>query len=135
MFIPSLVIDTNIFVAAGFRAQSASHRIISAVGEGRLRLVWNDATRTETMGVLRTIPPLEASEFSDLFTDAGRYDGPTTPDQFAEVSDEADRKFAALAAATGVCLVTNDDDLLGPRHRLPIAVLRPSEFLDVSPPP
>lgn len=135
MFTPCLVIDTNIFVAAGFRSESASHRIISAVGDRDLQLVWNEATRAETMNVVDTIPPLDASRFAPLFADSGRYDGPTFPERFGEVSDDTDRKFAALAAATGVCLVSNDDDLLGPRRRLPIAVLRPSEFLEVSPLP
>jgi len=40
-----VVIDTNVFVAAGFNAKSASARILAAVREGRFQLIWNRPTR------------------------------------------------------------------------------------------
>jgi predicted nucleic acid-binding protein len=51
-----VVIDANVFVAAGFNASSASARIVGAVREGRLRLLWNTPTRNETETILRRIP-------------------------------------------------------------------------------
>ena len=35
--LPNVILDTNVFVAAGFSERSASARIIEAVREGRLR--------------------------------------------------------------------------------------------------
>jgi ATP-binding cassette subfamily B protein/subfamily B ATP-binding cassette protein MsbA len=41
-----VVLDTNVFVAAGFNPGSHS-ALVAAVRDGRLRLVWDDATHTE----------------------------------------------------------------------------------------
>ena len=48
-----IVIDTNVFVAAGFNNRSASARILAAVREGRFQLVWNKPTRRETEAILQ----------------------------------------------------------------------------------
>jgi hypothetical protein len=53
-----IVIDTNVFVAAGFNHRSASARILGAVREGCFQLVWNKPTRRETETILRRIPRL-----------------------------------------------------------------------------
>jgi hypothetical protein len=39
-----VVIDTNVFVAAGFNRRSAAARIVAAVREGHFQLVWNKPT-------------------------------------------------------------------------------------------
>ena len=39
-----VVIDTNVFVAAGFNPRSAAARILAAVREGRFQLIWNEPT-------------------------------------------------------------------------------------------
>lgn len=125
---PSVILDTNVFVAAGFNPQSASAGIVADVRSGRLRMVWNDATRRETEHILRKIPPLAWDAFSDLFREEDRYDGETSPEQFAFVPDPDDRKFAALSAATGAVLVTNDDHLLDHRERMSSEILTPREY-------
>ncbi len=48
-----VVIDTNVFVAAGFNPRSASARILTGIREGRFRLIWNEPTRRETKEVGR----------------------------------------------------------------------------------
>ena len=53
-----VVIDTNVFVAAGFNARSASARILAPIREWRFHLVWNEPTRREAEFVLRGIPLL-----------------------------------------------------------------------------
>ena len=53
-----VVIDTNVFVAAGFNVRSASERILAAIRDGRLQLVCNEPTRREAEFVLRRIPLL-----------------------------------------------------------------------------
>ena len=126
---PRLVLDTNVFVAAGFRRGSASARLIERAREGRLVVVWNEATRRETRAVLRRIPPISWEEVEDVFGEAGRFDGPTDPDDFEAVPDPTDRKFAALAAAARVPVVSSDRDLLAGRPHPGADVLEPAEAL------
>jgi predicted nucleic acid-binding protein len=124
----SVVLDTNVFVAAGFNPHSASARIIEAVRDGRLRLVWTDATRAETRAVLQQIPPLSWQPFAALFRPSDRFTGGIPIGEFADVPDPADRKFAALAAAANAVLVTADDHLLRVRDRTDIEILMPDEY-------
>ena len=124
---PSVVLDTNVFVAAEFNPDSASARIVEAVRAGHLRMAWNEDTRTETEHVLRQIPPLSWRDVSDLFHQEWREEKGRT-DAFDHIPDPADRKFAALAAAAGSVLVTQDDHLLAQRERSRITVLTPREF-------
>jgi len=124
-----VVLDTNIFVAAGFNANSGSAQMIEAVRSGRLRLVWNDQTYREIQHILGKIPPLRWEKFAELFREPGRFGGETYPQRFEHVPDPADRKFAALAAASGAVLITLDADLLSSREQAAVPILRPSEFL------
>jgi predicted nucleic acid-binding protein len=125
-----VVLDTNVLVAAGFEECSASSRIVDAVRAGRIALIWDASTRAETRRVLRQIPPLSWEAFADLYSPDGRYDGPTPLAEMAAVRDSADRKFAALAVATGAVLLSNDDHLLSARDRIHADVLKPAQFLE-----
>lgn len=130
MLTPAIVVDTNVFVASGFNADSHSRLILDAVRTGELVLVWNDATRGETEAVVDQIPPLSLEDVEPLFSERGRYEHPTRPDDFTQIQDPSDRKFAALARAAGALLVTNDEDLLGPRQDLRMTVVTPHEYVD-----
>jgi predicted nucleic acid-binding protein len=123
-----VVLDTNVFVAAGFNPRSASARLIAEVRAERLHLVWNEQTRRETETVVRHIPPLSWESFAPLFREQDRVAVDTHPEQLAYIPDPADRKFAALARATGAVLVTSDDHLLGTRGRGNVRILTPGEF-------
>jgi predicted nucleic acid-binding protein len=79
--------------------------------------------------VVDRIPPLRGTDLNGLFLAAGRYDGPTHPDLFEFIPDPDDRKFAALAAATGAVLVTGDRHLLDGRPHPGVEVLTPGEFV------
>lgn len=123
---PRAVFDTNVFVAAGFNPGSASAVLLRAVREGRIDLVWNEATRRETRAVLVRIPRLSWEVFADLFRPESK--GPdATHEAVSCVEDPQDRKFAALALAAQATLVSADDHLLTHRSRLDVA--RPAEFL------
>ena len=128
-----VVIDTNIFVAAGFSPASRSARVIQGVREGRLRMRWNDATREEIEHIINQIPPLSWRWFVDLFQDGDRYDGETHPERFQVVPDPSDRLFAALAEATDATLVTLDDHLLRRRESMGLCVVTPEEFWEKKP--
>jgi len=125
----AVVLDTNVFVAAGFNVRSHAAAIIEAVKSGRLRLVWDDATFRETRRILEKIPPLSWAAFSSLFLDEERYDGPADASAFVFIPDPEDRKFAALAAATGATLISQDEHLLAFRDRDGAPrILTPGEF-------
>lgn len=128
MPMPAVVLDTNVLVAAGFNPRSASAKIVDAVKEGRVRMVWNDATRREIERILHGIPPLRAMDAALLFRPADRFTLATHPERFVDIPDPDDRKFAALARAAGAVLVSNDEHLLSPRDRMHVTVLTPSEF-------
>jgi predicted nucleic acid-binding protein len=126
-----VVLDTNVFVAAGFNPGSHSAYIIQAIRRGEIDLIWNAATRTESEAIVRRIPPLSWGRFADLFRPEGEQtDGPH-PGEFAAISDPDDRKFAALAAHTGAILISNDDHLLSSREHAGFRVMSPSEFVRV----
>ena len=124
-----LVLDTNVFVGAGFNPHSSSARLVEAIRDGRLRMIWNQATRDETAHILRQIPRLSWDAFAPLFRQADRFPAETHPEQFGYVPDPADRKFAALAHAARVTLVTSDRGLLQASSRAEIPILTPAEFV------
>lgn len=123
-----VVLDTNVLVAAAFEPASASARIVEAVRGGRLRIVWADSTKRENERILRKIPPIEWERFADLFYEEARYEGDIDEAGVSYIPDPTDRKFAALAEATGAVLVSNDDHLLQQRERGKTPILTPSEF-------
>ena len=124
-----VVIDTNVFVAAGFNPGSASARILEGVREGRFRLIWSEPTRGETEMILRRIPRLDWQKVADLFRPEGEFTGPVDPAAFTVIADPDDRKFAALAAAAKVALVTSDKLVLAQRGKIGIEIVTPGEFL------
>jgi uncharacterized protein len=124
-----VVLDTNVFVGAGFNPRSSSARLVEAIRDGRLRMIWNQATRDEIAHIVRQIPRLSWADFASLFREADQFPADTHVEQFGYVPDPADRKFAALAHATGATLVTSDADLLQGSSRAEIPILTPSEFV------
>jgi predicted nucleic acid-binding protein len=128
--LPRVVLDTNVFVAAGFRSGSASARIVHAVRRGELVLVWNEATRREARHVLEHIPHLAWTDVEPLFRPDARFDGPTRIEDHTDIPDVTDRKFAALAHAAGAVLVSSDHDLLAGRATSPVMIITPGELLD-----
>src|SRR5256884_6940820 len=107
-----VVLDTNVFVAAGFDPGSHSARLVEAVRDGRLRMVWDDATHEEIEHVMRQIPRLSWTRIADLFRSEDRFGGSTHPGAFGFVPDPADRKFAPPAHAVQAPLGTSDAGLL-----------------------
>ena len=124
-----VVLDTNVFVAAGFRPESAAARVVRAVALGRLALVWDRATRGETEAVLRRIPRLDWERFAPLFDEAGEHGGAVGEEGFGDMADVGDRKFAALAAAADAVLVTNDGGLLAHHGRGGLRAMTPAAFM------
>ncbi len=124
----SVILDTNVFVAAGFNSGSASARIVEQVRAGGLRMVWNEQTRAETQRIVSRIPPLSWNSMAGLFREEDRWQGETAPERFDYIPDASDRKFAALAEASGAVLITNDAHLLDHRERAGLPILTPEEY-------
>jgi predicted nucleic acid-binding protein len=124
----AIILDTNVFVAAGFNRRSAAARIVEQVRAGRLRMVWTERTRRETQQILTKIPPLSWDDVAALFRPEDCQAGETVTDEFDFISDPDDRKFAALSAVTGAVLLTNDGHLLLHRERAAAKILTPSEY-------
>jgi putative PIN family toxin of toxin-antitoxin system len=125
---PAVVLDTNVFVAAAFNPASASANIVRAVKDGRLRMVWTDATRREIERIMKQIPPLRSQTLVDLFRAADRVAAATERERFGDISDPDDRKFAALAHAARAILISNDEHLLGYRGDMQLTVATPGAF-------
>ena len=129
MLMRRIVVDTNVFVAAGFNPGSAAARILAAVRESRFQLIWNEPTRRETESILRQIPHLDWERVADLFRPETEFLGPVNPQSFVFVPDPEDRKFAALSVAAQTPLITNDNHLLSHKHSIGVEVLTPRAFL------
>lgn len=125
---PAVVLDTNVLVAAGFNPRSASAKIVDAVTQGQLRMVWNDATRREIERIIQQIPPLRAYAVAHLFRLPDRFTTATRPEGFACIPDPDDRQFAALAHAADAVLVSNDEHLLRCWDWMDATVLTPGAF-------
>ncbi len=125
-----VVLDTNVFVAAGFKPGSRAAAILREIEQGRLELIWNRDTRRETEVIVRRIPHLRWERFAPLFREESEYTGAVEPEAFRYVEDPDDRKFAALSAATGAALITSDDHLLAHRGRAGIRIRTPAEFVE-----
>lgn len=126
---PPVVLDTNVFVAAGFRPGSGAAEAVRAVREGRVRMPWSDATRAEIEAVISRIPPLSRDVLEGLFRPEERVCAAPAEEGLEWVGDPADRKFAALARDTGSALVTNDRHLLERRHEAGFEVVRSGEWV------
>ena len=124
-----VVVDTNVFVAAGFNPSTASARLLDGIREERFRLILDQPTRRETEMILRRIPRLDWRIAADLFRPEGEFRGPVDPGAFTAIADPDDRKFAALAAAANAPLVTNDRLVLAQRDRIGVDIGTPREFL------
>ncbi|WP_404366082.1 putative toxin-antitoxin system toxin component, PIN family [Marinobacter sp.] len=125
-----VVVDTNVFVAAGFNSRSASARILKEVESGNLRMIWDNGTRGEIEHILGKIPGLSKANADRLFRKEAHFSGKTHPERFGHVPDHTDRKFAALADASGATLISSDDDLLGSRSKAKVRILTPVEFCE-----
>jgi uncharacterized protein len=127
---PAVVLDTNVLIASAFRKSSSSARLVRAVREGKLRMLWDKETKGEIEALFRRIPPISWESVEALFTEDSFVEGTFDPDRFTSVPDPDDRKFAALAAGTGAVLVTMDAHLLEAGLGSEPEVLTPGEYED-----
>lgn len=126
----SIVVDTNVFVAAGFNPRSSSARILRAVRDGRIDMAWSADTRRETQRIVDQIPRLSWPQFAELFQEEFEYKQTLNSSAYEYIDDPDDRKFAALGDATGSTIITSDSHLLAHKQRLSTPVMTPGEFIE-----
>ena len=114
-------------VAASFRPDSASGRLVAATRDRRLLALWTDATRTEAERMFGQIPPLEDYDLALLFPEAGRVAAPLDMDAVAGADGVVDQTLAALALSTGAPLVTADRLLTDVAAAAGVTVFSPAE--------
>ncbi len=109
----TVVLDTNVFVAAYWAPSSASARLIRACMEGTVRAQYTPEVRREVEHVLRTIKVRESyyAEIGEFWEKAEETRGVPVPS--ISVDDPDDVKYIEAAAGGDTdFLVTNDDHLL-----------------------
>ena len=114
-------------VAASFRPDSASGRLVAATRDRRLLALWTDATRTEAERMFGQIPPLDDHDLAPLFPEAGRVAAPLDMDAVAGADGVVDQTLAALALSTGAPLVTADRLLTDAAAAAGVTVFSPAE--------
>jgi len=109
----SVVLDTNLFIAAYWAKSSASARLVRACVEGRIRACYTAEVRREVDRMLRTIRiPTSYVESLQPFWAGATEVSPANVDDI-HIDDPEDRKFLEAAmGANADYLVTNDDHLL-----------------------
>lgn len=127
----TVILDTNIFVAAHWSPRSASARIIRACMDGTIQAQYSLQTRRETMRILHKAH-ISAAFIASLerFWDAAQAVAGVEAD--VRVDDPDDQKFieAALGGETDY-LVTNDDHLLRIRYIGRTEILPPASLARV----
>lgn len=123
-----VILDTNVLVGAGFNPHSHSAQIIESIRAGDIDLIWHQKTLAECERIIRKIPPLRWHQFEGLFEAEHEFEGILAVENFSQISDFEDRKFAALAAATNAILISNDHHFHNVIAQLSITVMTPRHF-------
>ena len=129
MILPSVVIDTNLFIAAFWNKRSASADILRACLEGRLHLYYTEQIRREISLILRNIKAPEHYR-QDVNEILARGTELTAVGNVHVVEDDPDDdKFLECALlAHADYLVTSDDHLLRLGSFEGTGILKPSEL-------
>jgi putative PIN family toxin of toxin-antitoxin system len=109
----TVILDTNVFVAAYWARSSASARLLRACLDGRVQAQYSPEVKREVMRTLRTIKVHQSYLRSiDAFWDSAiQIEAAAVTSVSA--ADPDDQKFLEAAAGGGTdYLATNDDHLL-----------------------
>jgi len=122
----TVILDTNIFVAAYWARSSASARLIKACIEGKLQAQYSKEVKREVMRVLRQIKVPESyfRSLEPFWDKAVEVQG--VPVDSVRVEDPDDQKFIeAAVGGEADYLITNDDHLLKIGYIGRTEILRP----------
>ena len=126
-----IVVDTNTFIAAGWRVNAHARRVFAAVARRRFRLSVSSAILEEYRGVSQR-PRFAGKNYSGLLGWIEKYALVVEPAPLgkARSRDPKDDIFLACAlAANARFIVSSDQDLLKLGKPFGIEIVRPADFI------
>jgi uncharacterized protein len=129
--VKTIVVDTNTFIAAGWRVNAHARRVFAAVARRRFRLAVSSAILQEYRGVSQR-PRFAGKNYSGLLSWIEKYALVVEPVPFgkARSRDPKDDIFLACAlSANAKLIVSSDQDLLTLRKPFGIEIVQPSQFI------
>jgi putative PIN family toxin of toxin-antitoxin system len=127
----TLVVDTNTFIAAGWRVNAHARRIFAAVARRRFRLAVSAAVLEEYRGVIQR-PRFAGKNYSGLLSWIEKYAVvvESAPLGKKRSRDPEDDIFLACALSAGSkFIVSSDQDLLDLQKPFGIEILTPARFI------
>ena len=126
-----IVVDTNTFIASGWRVHAHARRVFVSVARRRFRLVVSAAILEEYRGVSRR-PRFAGKNYAGLLSWIEKYALLVEPAPLGKgrSRDPKDDIFLACALAAGAkFIVSNDQDLLDLEKPFGIEIIRPAQFI------
>lgn len=127
----TIVVDTNTFIAAGWRVNAHARRVFASVARRRFRLAVSVAILEEYRGVSQR-PRFAGKNYSGLLSWIEKHARMVEPTPLGKgrSRDLTDDIFLACAVAAGAAfIVSNDQDLLVLRKPFGIEVISPTQFV------
>jgi putative PIN family toxin of toxin-antitoxin system len=129
--VKAIVIDTNTFIASGWRVNAHARRVFAGVARRRFRLAVSTAILDEYRGVSRR-PRFAGKNYAGLLSWIEKYALVVEPAPLGKgrSRDPKDDIFLACAlSARATFIVSNDQDLLALGKPFGIEILRPAQFI------
>ena len=127
----TIAIDTNTFIAAGWRVNAHARRVFAAVARRRFRLAVSPAILAEYRGVCSR-PRFAGKNYSGLLSWIEKQALLVEPLPLgkARSRDAKDDIFLACALAAGArFIVSSDRDLLALQKPFGIEIIQPAQFI------
>ncbi len=126
-----IVVDTNTFIASGWRVNAHARRVFAGVARRRFRLAVSAAILAEYRGVsLR--PRFAGKNYGGLLSWIENYGLLVEPAPLGKrrLRDRGDDIFLACALSAGAkIIVSSDQDLLDLGKPFGIEIMRPAQFI------
>ena len=126
-----IVVDTNTFIASGWRINAHARRVFAGIARRRFRLAVSTAILDEYRGVSQR-PRFEGKNYAGLLSWIERYALVVEPAPLGKgrSRDPKDDIFLACElAARAKFIVSNDQDLLELGKPFGIEIIRPAQFI------
>jgi putative PIN family toxin of toxin-antitoxin system len=127
----TIVVDTNTFIAAGWRVNTHARRVFAAVARRRFRLAVSSAILEEYHGVSQR-PLFDGKNYVGLLSWIEKHSLMVDPAPLGKQRsrDPKDDIFLACAlSAKASFIVSSDQDLLQLKKPFGIEVIHPSKFI------
>jgi putative PIN family toxin of toxin-antitoxin system len=126
-----IVIDTNTFIASGWRINAHARRVFASVARRRFRLAVSSAILEEYRGVSQR-PRFAGKNYTGLLSWIEKHAVLVKPAPLGKgrSRDRKDDIFLACALSAGASfIVSNDQDLLDLGKPFGIEIVRPAQFI------